>query len=166
MHSANSNLASNCDRHIILSPFWGQCSLLSYRVKTSIFEFPTYASFGGGGSHMWKIASPGWMAGLVYGTFYQALVLWHGLIHDQIAITDSRSGSGGLCNDNTIHYERWRTKMLAVLLCLQANVPVSTIFNRNPGPTLAWYGARHWVSILVGSWEHKYMLTHDIGIFG
>ena len=29
-------------------------SLLSHCVKTSISEFPTYASFGGGGSHIVK----------------------------------------------------------------------------------------------------------------
>ena len=52
VHSANHNLASNYDRNIILSPFLSQCSPLSYCVKTSISEFPTYASFGGGGSQI------------------------------------------------------------------------------------------------------------------
>ena len=52
VHSANHNLASSYDRKIILSSFLSQCSPLSYCVKTSISEFPTYASLGGGGSHM------------------------------------------------------------------------------------------------------------------
>ena len=52
MHSANRNLASNYDKIIIISPFSSQCSPLSHCVKTLISEFPTYASFGGGGSHM------------------------------------------------------------------------------------------------------------------
>ena len=52
MHSANVNLASNYDRNIIHSPFSSPSSPLSHCVKTPISELPTYASFGGGGSHM------------------------------------------------------------------------------------------------------------------
>ena len=48
VHSANSNLASNYDT---LFFYHSECSPLSHCVKTSISEFPTYASIGGGGSH-------------------------------------------------------------------------------------------------------------------
>ena len=48
MHSANHNLASNYDRNIILS----QMTSFTTLCQTSISEFPTYASFGGRGSHI------------------------------------------------------------------------------------------------------------------
>ena len=52
MHSDNRNLALNYDRNIIPSPFLSQCIPLEHCVKTTISEFLTYASFGGGGSHI------------------------------------------------------------------------------------------------------------------
>ena len=52
--SANANLASNYVRSIILSPCCSQYSPLSHCIKAAFSEIPTYASFGGGGSHIIK----------------------------------------------------------------------------------------------------------------
>ena len=54
MYYIGFTLASNYDRNIILSPFFHHFKYypLSHYLKTSISEFATHASFGGGGSQI------------------------------------------------------------------------------------------------------------------